>query len=148
MGPQVELTVNFDRYYKWDPHVNPLLPPLSRSLAFLQTPCVHLQFARDPDRCALLERAERVALDAAAVPGLLLEQVSDQGAGGGGPRSSSASAQMASSSSASFCRRPRRPPFELELVVSGKEQQRHGSALPRRERAVPRRGLDCFLKKN
>ena len=59
MGPQVRLTVNFDRYYKWDPHVNPLLPPLSLSLAFLQTPCVHLQFARDPDRRALLERAER-----------------------------------------------------------------------------------------
>ena len=28
--------------------VDPLLPPLSLSLAFLQTPCVHLQFARDP----------------------------------------------------------------------------------------------------
>ena len=55
--------------------------------------------ARDPDRRALLERAERVALDAAAVPVLLLEQVSDQGAGGGGPRSSSASAQTTSSAS-------------------------------------------------
>ena len=69
LGPQVRLTVNFDRYYKWGPHVNPLLPPLSFPLAFLQTPRVHLQFARDPDRRALLERAERVALDAAAVPG-------------------------------------------------------------------------------